>query len=338
MQPVKTIDAHGGGAPLRVIVEGFPTPRGRTMGEKLAWARRHADEVRRVIMLEPRGHKDMTGAVLTEPVSAGSHAGVLFMHGSGFAPALDHGVVSLATVALERGLVRPGGDGSLLVFDTVAGTVRAKATLHSTAAGEPGTVTVTSVTTTGPPSFVVHGGVSVRVGARTVPVDVAFGGACYAVVDAEAAGVGLTGRHLPELRRTGMAILAAVGDEVPFVHPADPALRGVHGVVFTGPPGREPAALGAVLLFGDGQIAASPTESGTAVIVAVLDAIGLLPDGDQVVVDSLTGATWTGRVAGRTAVGEREAIVPEIRGSAWITGEHIFVVHPDDPLAAGFSA
>jgi trans-L-3-hydroxyproline dehydratase len=103
MLRVKTIDAHAGGEPLRLIVDGFPSPRGNTMLEKREWVRRQADHLRRALMLEPRGHADMYGAVLTEPVLPGSHAGVLFMHNEGYSTMCGHGIVAVTTIALERG-------------------------------------------------------------------------------------------------------------------------------------------------------------------------------------------------------------------------------------------
>jgi trans-L-3-hydroxyproline dehydratase len=126
MTTVKTIDAHAEGAPLRLVTEGFPAPRGRTMFDKREWARRHVDHLRRWLMLEPRGHADMCGAVLTESVSPGSHAGILFMDNDGYGEVLGHGLIAAAAIALRRGLVLPGGDAATVVFDTTSGTIRAQ--------------------------------------------------------------------------------------------------------------------------------------------------------------------------------------------------------------------
>jgi len=126
---VKTIDAHAAGEPLRLIVDGFPSPRGKTMLDKREWLRKHADHLRRALMLEPRGHADMYGAILTEPVSPGSHAGVLFMHNEGYSTMCGHGIIAVTTIALERGLLIPGGDGATVVYDSPAGIIRARATL-----------------------------------------------------------------------------------------------------------------------------------------------------------------------------------------------------------------
>jgi hypothetical protein len=126
---IKTIDAHAGGEPLRLIVDGFPAPRGRSMLDKREWLAQHQDHLRRALVLEPRGHTDMYGAILTEAVSPGSHAGVLFMHNEGCSTMCGHGIIAVTTIALERGLLMPGGDGLTVIYDTPAGTVRATARL-----------------------------------------------------------------------------------------------------------------------------------------------------------------------------------------------------------------
>ena len=337
---VKTIDAHAAGEPLRLIVDGFPSPRGKTMLEKREWVRKHADHLRRALMLEPRGHADMYGAILTEPVSPGSHAGVLFMHNEGYSTMCGHGVVAVTTIALERGLVMPGGDGTSIVYDSPAGTIRARAKRRAGGSGGPGgsgeSGRVESVAFVNVPSFVMHGGLSVKLASRQIRADVAFGGAFYAIVDSEAVGLPIDVPHLPELRRVGMEIKHAIEAAQTIVHPIEPGLRGIYGTIFTGPPSDERADLRNVTIFADAEVDRSPCGTGTAAVMAVIDAMGLLDDEKPFVHESLIGTRFTGRVASRTAVGEYPAIVPEIEGSAWITGEHTFIVDDADPLKDGF--
>jgi proline racemase len=328
MTRVKTIDAHAAGEPLRLIVDGFPTPRGRTMLEKREWVRRHADHVRRALMLEPRGHADMYGAILTEPVSPGAHAGILFMHNEGFSTMCGHGVIAVTTIALERALLVPGGDGVTIVYDSPAGIVRARAKIRAER--------VESVAFQNVASFVLHGGLTVALASRTVRVDVAFGGAFYAIVDSEAVGLPIDVAHLADLRRVGMEIKRAIEASQAVTHPLEPGLKGVYGTIFTGPPNDPSAHLRNVTIFADAEVDRSPCGTGTAAVMAVLDAMGLLGDDARFVHESLIGTTFTGRIAGRTKVGEHEAIIPEIEGSAWITGEHTFVVDDEDPLRNGF--
>jgi proline racemase len=346
MLRLKTIDAHAAGEPLRLIVDGFPSPRGKTMLEKRAWVSRHADHLRRALMLEPRGHADMYGAILTEPVTPGSHAGVLFMHNEGYSTMCGHGVIAVTTIALERGLIMPGQDGGAVVYDSPAGTIRARARwrgeaglpteARSAKAGQAAAARVESVSFVNVPSFVLHGGLSVKLASRQIRVDVAFGGAFYAIVDSEAVGLPIDAAHLPELRRVGMAIKDAIESVHEITHPVERGLTGIYGTIFTGPPSDEGADLRNVTVFADAEVDRSPCGTGTAAVMAVVSAMGLLSDTKPFVHESLIGTRFTGRVSARTVVGELEAIVPEIEGSAWITGEHTFLVDDDDPLKDGF--
>ena len=334
MITLKTIDAHAAGEPLRLIVAGFPSPAGKTMLAKREWVRTHADHLRRALMLEPRGHADMYGAILTEPVAPGSHAGVLFMHNEGYSTMCGHGVIAVTTMALERGLLMPGGDGTSIVYDSPAGTIRARARVRAAETGQGGRVE--SVSFLNVPSFVAHGGLMVKLASRTIRADVAFGGAFYAIVDSESVGLPIDAAHLPELRRAGMEIKHAIEASHTIVHPLDPGLNGIYGTIFTGPPDDESADLRNVTIFADAEVDRSPCGTGTAAVMAVVDAMGLLGTERPFVHESLIGTRFNGRVASRTQVGEYAAIVPEIEGSAWITGEHTFLVDEDDPLKDGF--
>jgi trans-L-3-hydroxyproline dehydratase len=331
MITIRTIDAHAGGAPVRLVVDGFPAPRGKTMSEKRAWAERHTNQRRRMLMLEPRGHADMHGAVLTEPVTPGSHAGLLFMNASGYAMLNGEAILAATTIALERGLLMPGGDGASVVYDTPAGTVRARAVTRQPASGP---LRVERVHIANVPSFVLQGGVTVALGARPFRADIAFGGEFYAIVDAEAAGLPLDGSRIAELRRASIDIAHTVRGEL--VHPNDPAVRGVAGTIFTGPPRNDTADLRSVTVLANGVVDRSPCATATAAIMAVLDAMELLAPDRPFTHESLIGTRLVARITGRAAVGEYPAIVAGVEGDAWITGEHTFIVEDDDPLNEGF--
>jgi trans-L-3-hydroxyproline dehydratase len=186
------------------------------------------------------------------------------------------------------------------------------------------------------PSFVLHGGMVVKLGTRQIRADVAFGGAFYAIVDSEAVGLPLDVPHLPELRRVGMEIKHAIEAAHTIAHPLEPGLKGIYGTIFTGPPTDEGADLRNVTIFADAEVDRSPCGTGTAAVMAVVDAMGLLGEDKPFVHESLIGTRFNGRVVSRTLVGECQAIVPEIEGSAWITGEHTFLVDESDPLRNGF--
>jgi len=333
MMKFRTIDAHTAGEPLRLIVDGWPAPRGRTILERRAWAREHQDDLRRALMFEPRGHLDMYGALLTEPERGDSHAGVLFMHNEGFSTMCGHGIIAVVTIAIERGLIDPGGTDDAVVLDAPAGQIRARAVVDRRAAGGP---RVREVSFTNVPSFVIASGLPVKLGARTVPVDVAFGGAFYAIVDSEAAGIPVRAERLTDLRQMGMAIKHAVESQITVEHPLESGLRGIYGTIFTGPPTVEGADLRNVTIFAEAEVDRSPCGTGTCAVLAVLDAMGIVSDGRPFVHESIIGTTFAAQVASRTSVGEFAAIVPELTGRAWITGDHTFMVREDDVLGKGF--
>lgn len=329
---IRTVDAHTAGEPLRLIVEGFPAPPGRTMLEKRAWVKARCDYIRRALMQEPRGHVDMYGAVFTEPVAPGSDAGVLFMHNEGYSTMCGHGVIAVITIALERGLILPRTEPPAIVLDSPAGPIRTSADVVRSN----GVTRVQSVTFANVPSFVLHPGLAVKLGSRDVRVDVAFGGAFYAVVDAESVGLAVDASRLADLRRVGMEIKHAVERTVPIAHPLERGLEGIYGTIFTGPPQREGADLRNVTIFAEAEVDRSPCGTGTCAVMAVLSAMGLLEDGQPFTHESIIGTTFRGRVVGRTQVADYDAVIPEITGSAWITGEHTFLLDDADPLKEGF--
>jgi proline racemase len=326
---IRTIDAHAGGEPLRLVVDGVPAPEGATMLEKRAWAVKRLDHFRRALMLEPRGHADMYGALLTEPVTDDGHAGILFMHNEGWSTMCGHGIVAVTTMAIDRRLITASSDE--IRYDTPAGRVVAHANRTNDAHGQ----RVNSVSFVNVPSFVFEAGLPVTAGGRTLRVDIAFGGAFYAIVDAESAGLAILPARLAELRSLGMSIAREVERIRRVVHPIDEGLNGIYGTIFTGPPQGE-ADLRNVTVFADAEVDRSPCGTGTAAVMAVLAEMGVLMDDAPFVHESIVGTTFTGRVVGRKRVGEREAIVPSIEGSAWVTGEHAFHIDGDDPLKAGF--
>lgn len=304
------------------------------MREKHAWAVRHADAIRRTLLLEPRGHIDLSGVVLTEPTEPGSDAGLLFMHGGGFATMCGNAVLAAAAIVRERALLARREDDGRVVFDTAAGTIRTAADPGAgdgrASAGGAG-VRVRHV-----PSFVLRPGVEVEAAGRTVRADLACAGAFYAIVDAESAGVPVDGAHLDGLRRAARAIRAAFERGPDIVHPVEPGIAGIHGVVFTAPPQSSGADLRSTTVLGDDAVDRAPGVDAAAAILAVLDAMGLVAGGRAVTFEGIAGQTFAGDVVSRTAVGEHAAVVAEIEGTAWMTGEHTFFAADADPLARGF--
>jgi proline racemase len=315
----QTIDAHAGGEPLRIVLSGVPEIPGSTMLEKRRYMRDHLDQIRTTLMLEPRGHTDMYGCVMTPPVSEGSDMGVLFMHNEGYSTMCGHGVIALVTVAVARDLV---SDPLSIVIDTPAGVVRALANMRDGS--------VQSVSFRNVPSFVVERALSVD-GMR---VDVAFGGAFYAIVQESPLPIDRT--HLPDLRELGMKIKRAVEDMRTVVHPLESGLTGIYGTIFCGPASREGATLRNVTIFADAEVDRSPCGTGTCAVMALRRAEGKLSVDESFVNESLIGTIFTGRIVGEVEVGQNSAIIPEITGSAYVTGYNTFVVDASDPVGEGF--
>ena len=331
---IRTIDAHIGGQPLRLIVDGLPPIGGRSLAGRVDRFARTADYVRRALVKLPRGHEGMTAAVLLEPATPGAHASLICMDADGYPPLVGHAVIGAATIAIERGLLFTGErvPEMRVVFDTPAGTVSAMARVQ--AHGD--RVRVDSIAMTNAPAFVHAAARAVQVGSRELRVDVAFGGQFHAIVDTEAVGIPLEMSRLPELRRLAVDLLTSLNAAARIEHPAEPTLRGVSAVTLTAAPRDPEAHLRNVTIGASGAVDLSGDVTGTSAVMAVLDAMGLLADDQVFVHEGLSGAVLRGRPIRRTEVGGLPALITEITGSAWVTGEHTFVLDDDDPFREGF--
>jgi len=328
---LKSFEYHVGGQPVRVIVEGVPSAQGRTQVEKAAWFARHADRYRRGLVLAPRGHADMMSVLLTEPSSPRAHAGLLFLDGGGYPHLAIPGVMAATRAAVEHELIfaraSDGDPTRSLIFDTPSGVVVARTDASDPA---PKRVIVDEVA-----SFVQAAGLSVALSSRTVPVDIAFSGDFYALVDGEAAGVVLDESHVAELRRIGRAVCAAVNRAATMAHPADPAAQGVAGVVFTAPARDASAVLRMVLVSAAGCVDWSPGGTGAPAVMAVLDAMGLFADGNEFTHEGLSGTQALCRRLRSDAVGDRVELIADVHGEVWPTGEQTWLLDHDDPFVQG---
>lgn len=323
---ITTIDAHAAGEPLRLIVAGLDPIPGRTILEKRRYAREHLDGLRRSLVFEPRGHADMYGAILTEPERPDGDAGVLFMHNEGWSTMCGHGVIAVATIAVETGLLPRAAD---IRLDAPAGRVVA----HPVLRGD----RVASVAFENVPSFVVALDQTVAVpGIGSIRYDLAFGGAFYAYVDAAAYGLELSPAGYRALIEAGMAIKRAVASSREVSHPFEADLSFLYGTIFTGPARAKGARSRNVCVFAEGEVDRSPTGTGVSGRVAIEHARGRLGEGEAFVVESILDTTFTGSVVGTTRFGPYAAVVPRIEGSAWITGRSESWIAPDDPLREGF--
>ncbi len=265
---ISTIESHAGGEPLRIVTAGVPPLPGATILERRAAMREHHDDLRRLLMWEPRGHADMYGCLLTPPVTPGATYGVLFMHNEGFSTMCGHGIIALTTALLETGMVPRQEPVTEIGYDTPAGYVLARAEV----AGD----RVRRVTFRNVPSFVHTTALPIVVEGREIAVDVAFGGAFYALVEAETLAPGLTiePHRASELVARGMAVKRAVEAAARIAHPDEPGLHGIYGTIITGPPAQPGAHSRNVTIFAEGEVDRSPTGTGVAARLAALHARG----------------------------------------------------------------
>ena len=320
-----TIDAHAAGEPLRVILSAEPIP-GRTIVEKRRYARERLDRLRTSLLFEPRGHADMYGAIPTEPVTPDGDLGVLFLHNEGWSTMCGHGIIALTTVVFETGLQAWRDE---LRIDSPAGRIVAR----PKRAGD----RVSSVAFENVPSFAYALDETVDVpGLGPVRYDLAFGGAFYAYVNAADVGLELTAERYRDLIEIGTRIKRAVMSSHEIRHPFEPELSFLYGTIFVGPALGNGANSRNVCVFAEGEVDRSPTGTGVSGRVAIEHARGRLRNGEPFVVESIIGTRFTGRALRDTTFGPHSAVVPEIEGSAWITGRNEFWLAPDDPLAAGF--
>lgn len=336
----RVIDAHTAGEPLRLIVDGLPEIPGATLLEKRDFLRQEADWIRTSLMFEPRGHADMYGCILTDPVSEDGDCGVLFLHNEGYSTMCGHGVIALTTLVLEERLSsqlrRPlelkerDGEGDILRLDTPAG--RVTATAHRNREKRVAGVSFENV-----PSFVEALDQSLEVpGLGTVNYDLAFGGAYYALCSSESLGLGLGPADIGKLIEAGRAIKHAITENSPLHHPLEPELGFLYGTIFVGPPENPSHHSRNVCIFADGEVDRSPTGTGVSARAALHWARGELNEGQTLVIESVLGTTFAVEVVGETRVGDRPGVIPRVTGSAYRTGSAEFTLDPEDPLRHGF--
>ncbi len=323
---VSVIDAHAAGEPLRVVTGGVDPIPGDTIVAKRKWAREHLDGLRRGLMFEPRGHADMYGAIVTDAVTPDGDLGVLFMHNEGWSTMCGHGIIALVTVAIETGMLRAK---EVVRIDAPAGRITAR---PRTAGAQ-----VTSVAFENVPSFVLGLDETVEVpGLGRIRYDLAFGGAFYAYVDVAQVGLDLAAKDYRGLIDAGWRIKRAVQAARKIPHPFEPELSFLYGTILGGPAKDPDGHARNVCVFADGEVDRSPTGTGVSGRVAVEHARGNLKVGEPFVVESIIGTRFTGRVVRETTFGPYAAVIPQVEGSAWVSGRGELWFDPRDPLREGF--
>ncbi len=351
---ISTVDCHTAGEPTRIITGGIPHIPGNTMMEKKIWMQVHLDNVRKMLMWEPRGHQDMFGAVITSPADGSAdgfadgsadgfadgsadgfpdgiakahanvhaHAGVIFMDSKGYLDMCGHGSIAAVTVLLNTGMI-PLTDK--VIIDTPAGKITAHVTIEEERAVK---VRICNV-----PAF-FYDSITIELpSVGKLNVDISYGGNFFALVNVEDLNMALTINNLALLKQYALEIRKSVNDVMDIVHPgtgesADIPLTEIYQ---NGPPAKN------VVVFGNGQIDRSPCGTGTCAKMALLFAKKKLRIGESYQHSSIIDTLFTGKIIGETEVGGKRAILPEIAGEAYVTGFHNFTVEKNDPFKEGFS-
>lgn len=326
---ISTVEVHTGGEAFRIVTSGLPKMQGKTIVARRAWLAEHADHIRRALMFEPRGHADMYGGYLTDPVSDNADFGVIFVHNEGYSDHCGHGVIGLATAAVELGWIERTKPETRVGIDAPCGFIEAFVQWDGDHAGNVRFVNVPSFiwqrdVTVGTPSF------------GPVTGDIAFGGAFYFYTDGAPFNLPIRESAIDKLIQFGAEVKIAANALVKVEHPEIPELNHIYGTIIANQPRHEGSTQANCCVFADREVDRSPTGSGTAGRVAQLYLRGLLGKDETLVNESVIGTVFKGRVLSETRLGDFDAIIPEVEGNAYICGFANWIIDDRDPLTYGF--
>jgi proline racemase len=325
---VTAVESHTEGMPTRVVTSGTGEFPGNTMAERRLYVMNERDDLRTLLMHEPRGHSAMSGAILQQPTRPDADVGVVFIEVSGCLPMCGHGAMGTATVLVETGMVPVKEPVTVIRLDTPAGLVEASVEVDG---GRARSVTIRNV-----PAYLHQRDVTVSVpGIGDVVLDLAWGGNFYALLPAASLGLAVRASLHDELITAGLAVMAAVNEQLTFAHPEQPSIDTCHHVVLTEPGDGTVSGRAAVAIH-PGWLDRSPCGTGTSARMAQLYARGELGLDQDYVHASVLGTRFVGRLVDTTVVGDFDAVVPTVRGQAWVTGLATYLLDPDDPFPAGF--
>lgn len=339
---LQAVDLHAAGEPGRVVVGGVLDVPGATMLDKAHHLERHGDELRRLLLREPRGYPALCANVILPPTHPDADAGFVILEHVEYPGMSGTNTICVATALLETGVLPMTEPVTEITLEAPAGLIRIRATC---AGGK-----VTGITFHNVPAFATHLDTPIEVPQLgTVIVDVAYGGMFYVIADAEALGFRLAPDEGRDITRVTEMIKAAAAEQLPVVHPEQPVFAGITIGQLSGPPHDPRNSWRNVVTLSTGTldwakpstwtgvIDRSPCGTGTSAKMATLHAKGRLHVGDEFRHEGILDTVFTGRVEAETRVGERAAIVPSITGTAWITGFAHYVLDPTDPFPEGYT-
>lgn len=326
---LQVVDAHTSGEFCRMVLGGFPEPEGKTMIEKKHWMEKNYDHIRTALMFEPRGHHDMFGAFICEPVNEEADFGVLFMDTGGYLNMCGHCTIGAVTVILEAGLKEMKEGENEVILDAPAGLIRTRALVRD---GKVESVTLTNV-----PAFVYKENCVVNIDGQDIKFTISFGGSFFALVDTTQLSIGeINAKTVPAYTALGMRILEAINREIEIQHPLLD-ITTVDLVEFYGPtPNPDRADLRNVVIFGEAQADRSPCGTGTSAKLATLHHWGEIQVGEEFRYESFIGSIFRGSIKETTKVANFNAVVPMITGSCCLTGFGTYLIDGSDPLKYGF--
>ncbi len=328
-QIIPCVETHTCGEPTRIVMGGLFRLPGDTIVAKQAYVREHLDYVRKALIREPRGHPNMFGAILTPPVSGEATCGVIWFDNAGYLSGCGHGTIGLGIAMVEAGMVPARPPAAEFLVDSPAGPLSLKVKVEHDRARETSFENV--------PAFSFASDVKVDVpDIGRLALDIAFGGNFFGILDVEQVGLAIRPETASRLAEVGLTIREAVNGQVRIQHPTFAHLNRLQIVTFRSAPTKPEARYLITHMFADGAIDRSPGGTGTSAVMAALHAKGQLAIGETLVTEGLAGGFFRGRLLRPTTVGDRPAVVPEITGSAFITGYHQFVLDFDDPWVEGF--
>lgn len=326
---LQAIDAHTMGEPTRIVIGGIPKIPGDSMAAKKEYLEQHLDHLRTAIMLEPRGHGNMFGAILTEPCMKEADFGIIFMDGGGYLNMCGHGSIGAMTVAVETGMVPKLEPVTRIRMEAPAGLISGDVLVRD---GRVREVSIVNV-----PAFMYRSDVAIEVpGIGPIKVDIAFGGNFFVLVAADQLGLEVDPASSQALKEAGLKIREIVNRTVPIRHPTLDHIRSADLVEIYGKATHPEAHYKNVVVFGDGSLDRSPCGTGTCAKMAALHSKGLLKTGEDFIYESILGTLFRGRILDTLKVGEFDAVTPRITGSAYITGFNQLVIDDKDPLKYGF--
>lgn len=329
-QKINTIDAHTEGEPLRIITHGYPEIKGTTILEKRQYLTDNLDHLRQLLMFEPRGHADMYGALITPPCSADAEFGILFMHNEGYSSMCGHGIIAAVSVAIESENLAMPSKNQAIGIDSPAGLIKAYAQYDYQ--------NKLAVSFDNVPSFVeALAQTAVIPEFGEVQYDIAFGGAYYAYVDADALDINCTPENLQQLITAGRAIKHAVMASYEINHPVEKDLSFLYGTIFYSSKTNSPSSHSRhVCIFADGEVDRSPTGTGVSARAALLREKENLTSKKDVVIESIVGGKMTVNIQQTCDFYGESAVIPRVSGRAYITGCHQFMLSEDDIFPQGF--